>query len=102
TEGLISHVLSERMSRDPLGWSRRIAGKLAKLRVFVLNGGVIDASAFKGEAEERYSAYSERMIEEIRNHRYDWSMYEHEQTPFDGNSGTQRAIRALGRMERIS
>ena len=102
TEGLISHVLSERMSRDPLGWSERIAGKLAKLRAFVLNGGVIDAAAFKEEAEECYSAYSERMIEEIRNHRYDWSMYEHERTPFDGNSGTQRAIRALGRVERIS
>ena len=102
TEGLVSHVLSKRMSRDPLGWSKAIAGKLAKLRVYVLNGGVICAADFKVKDKERYSAYSERMIEEIQNQKYDWSMYEHELTPFDGNSGTQRVIRGLGRMELVS
>ena len=30
TEGPVSHILSERFSRDPLGWSREGLGKLSK------------------------------------------------------------------------
>lgn len=38
TEGQISHVLSERFSRNPMGWSRKGLAKLSKTRVLKLNG----------------------------------------------------------------
>lgn len=102
TEGLVSHVLSERFSRNPMGWSKAGVGKLSKLRVYVLNGGTIHASAFQNGCRESYSAYSQRMINELTGKKYDWSMYENEPKIFDGNSGTQRAIRKLGKLESVS
>ncbi len=38
-EGHVSHVLSSRMSSRPMGWSRRGADKMSRLRAFYLNGG---------------------------------------------------------------
>lgn len=39
TEGHVSHVLSNRMSSRPMGWSITGATKMAKLRAYELNGG---------------------------------------------------------------
>lgn len=38
-EGHVSHVLSSRMSSRPLGWSKKGADNMARLRAFVWNGG---------------------------------------------------------------
>ena len=38
-EGHISHVYSDRMSSRPLGWSRRGADQMSRLRVYERNGG---------------------------------------------------------------
>ena len=55
TEGQISHVLSERFSRDPAGWSRKVLGKLCQIRVYRANGNVIAAEDLKEHTEtERY------------------------------------------------
>lgn len=43
-EGQVSHVLSERFSRNPMGWSEKGLGKLSKLRVYRLNGGICKRS----------------------------------------------------------
>ncbi len=39
TEGHVSHVLSERMSSRPMGWSERGSDRMCKLRCFVRNHG---------------------------------------------------------------
>ena len=39
TEGHVSHVLSSRMSSRPMGWSKKGAEKMSKLRAYQLNGG---------------------------------------------------------------
>lgn len=39
TEGHVSHVLSSRMSSRPMGWSRKGAAKMARLRAYYYNGG---------------------------------------------------------------
>jgi hypothetical protein len=41
-EGLVSHVLSSRLSSRPLGWSRTGLETISRLRVHVLNGGCIE------------------------------------------------------------
>jgi hypothetical protein len=38
-EGHVSHVLSARMSRGPMGWSRRGVDKMSRLRAYKWNGG---------------------------------------------------------------
>ena len=41
TEPLISHTLSECLSKNPLAWSKEGLGKMAMLRIFEENGGKI-------------------------------------------------------------
>jgi hypothetical protein len=43
TEPLVSHVLSKRLSRNPLAWSERGLQQMAMLRVYTKNGGVVTA-----------------------------------------------------------
>ena len=38
-EGHISHVFADRMSSRPLGWSRRGADRMSRLRIYEKNGG---------------------------------------------------------------
>ena len=49
TEGQISHVLSERFSRPPMGWGKETLGKLSYLRVYKKNGKKIDKRIFEGK-----------------------------------------------------
>ncbi|MBR3297634.1 MAG: UPF0236 family protein [Clostridia bacterium] len=43
TECLVSHLLSERLSRNPPAWSKEGLGKMAMLRIFTQNGGKVTA-----------------------------------------------------------
>ena len=101
TEGQVSHVLSERFSRNPMGWSEAGLGKLAKLRVYTKNGGKITSKQFKKdyEANESYRQYAEKYLAKPEN-KYDFSWIENMNEIYipDTTSGTQQAIRNLGRM----
>lgn len=100
TEAQVSHVLSERFSRDPMGWSEEGLGKLSKLRVYCKNGGRIEAAHFKStyKCDERYSEYARRYLEEQKcDYDLGWLSDMSERYVFDTASGTQQAIRFLGR-----
>ncbi len=97
TEGQVSHLLSERVSRDPLGWSREGLGKLTKVRISVKNGRPIESSDFKTkERQAGYAQYADQLIEESMRGAKDWSLFERELPIFDTASGTQTIIHALG------
>ena len=98
TEAQVSHVLSERFSRDPLGWSERPLGKLVSVRVYLKDGGKLTKEAFRQgrEMPERYSEYADKLIEEHLKGATDFSMFEPELPIFDGASGTQVALRGIG------
>jgi len=96
TEGQVSHVLSERFSRSPMGWSQACLGKLSKLRVYNLNGGKFTGKDFKMKPAERYSEYADRFIKENVEGAKDWSIFESKQTIKDVNSGTQILLRRYG------
>lgn len=100
TEAQVSHILSERFSRDPLGWSERPLGKLVGVRVYLKNGGELTKEAFRHDKEttERYSEYADRLIEEHLKGVSDFSLFEPENPIFDVASGTQQLIRGFGRM----
>lgn len=104
TEGLVSHLLSERFSRDPMGWSKAGLGRLSHLRIYLLNGGKItakDLTATKKKDEPQgtsLSAYADKVIEEAGKGINDWSIFDGKPYIFDGASGTQTVIRSYGRM----
>lgn len=97
TEGQVSHVLSERFSRNPMGWSKTGLGKLSKLRVYRCNGGRLTAEDLKELPEkESYSKYADRFINENIRDAYDWTIFDSEPFIMDGNSGTQTAMKYYG------
>lgn len=99
TEGQVSHILSTRFSRNPMGWSEEGLGKLSKQRVYIKNKGKIEASDFKKKEKsggESYREYADRIIEEACRGAKDFSIFEKQGPIFDGASGTQMAIRHMG------
>lgn len=97
TEGQVSHVLSERFSRNPMGWSKAGLGKLSKLRVYCCNGGRLTAEDLKVKQEkESYSKYADRFINENIRDAYDWTIFDSEPFVMDGNSGTQKLMKHYG------
>lgn len=113
TEALVSHVLSKRLSRDPMGWSKEGLRKLAMARVFCLNGGIImpdDIGSGKAEDEDRKNTRDIRKYEAIilKQHnkifkgRSGWKWFEPEQSKIScKTSGTKVALDALGKMRDV-
>lgn len=53
-EGQVSHLLSSRLSSRPLGWSKKGAANVARLRTYVANGGnIYDLLKYKQKKQER-------------------------------------------------
>ena len=96
TEPLISHTLSERLSRNPLAWSKEGLGKMAMLRIFEENGGKVTAehiriSRNKSDRKkdfnalknglEIYNKYAEKQVKSVFGGKHDWSIFEGDNTP---------------------
>lgn len=106
TEGQVSHLLSKRFSRDPMGWSKNGLGKLSAARIYVKNGGKLSYRDFEREEEsegkENYGDYAERMINEVLGSAADWSIFtQAEPRAFDLASGTQQALHQIGSYRNI-
>ena len=69
TESLVSHVLSERLSRTPLAWSERGLEKMTMLVVFRKNGRKVTAR------DIRVSLTREEQDRETLLHRDGWNIY---------------------------
>ena len=104
TEGQVSHLLSERFSRDPMGWSRAGLGKLSAARIYIRNGGKLGYRDFaeKADGPGRYREYAERMLAEMMEGVPDWSIFTKEEPQiFDMSSGTQQALHQISRCRNI-
>lgn len=95
TEGQVSHILSQRFSRDPLGWSKEGLGRLSKLRVHLKNGGKITSEEFRKESKN-LSDMGKEAKERIAS-KLDFSIFEKERWDFERTSGTQIMLRKIGR-----
>ncbi|SJZ74645.1 UPF0236 family transposase-like protein [Garciella nitratireducens] len=69
-EGHVSHVLSDRLSSRPMGWSQIGADQMARLRVFTKNGGdIYDSIKEKRKQEdkmERIQRIDKRVIKSTK------------------------------------
>jgi hypothetical protein len=91
TEPLVSHILSGRLSRNPLAWSEHGVRQMAMLRVYVKNGGVVkagDIRVSRGRDDmkndrsslrhgyAKYRAYSDKQVDGLLNAKLDWSAFQ--------------------------
>jgi hypothetical protein len=115
TEALISHVLSERFSRNPMGWSKHGLEKMSMIRVFIKNGGKImpcDIGCDKRTDEERrvalgrtekYAALVRRQEKELLADVKNWRWLKCEDSIISqAPGGTREAIRLLSKTRNIS
>ncbi|MST61598.1 ISLre2 family transposase [Peptostreptococcus anaerobius] len=93
TEGQISHVLSERFSRHPMGWGKETLGKLSYLRVYKKNGKKIDKRIFEGEKNKEL----ENIVE--RREKINWEIFDNPKFIFDESSPSQKVVKSMGRMK---
>ena len=101
TEGLVSHILSKRFSREPQGWSDEGLGRLSNIRVYLINGGELRADDLHKErpdnaSQEKYAEYADRVIQHAKEELHDWSIFDGEPFVMDRGSGTQMLIRSYG------
>jgi len=64
-EGHVSHILSSRLSSRPLGWSRTGVDQMARLRVFVANGGEVYRLVMEKKRDEANQARAIEVDREI-------------------------------------
>ncbi len=103
TEGQVSHLLSERFSRNPMGWSKRGLGKLSAAGIYVKNGGKLSYKDFEENGEQdKYSEYARQMVSGMLKENADWSLFtKAEPMIFDVASGTQQALHRIGQCRNI-
>ena len=110
TESLVSHILSERLSRTPLAWSERGLEKMAMLVVYRKNGGKVTTKDIRvslsreeqnGETLLRrngwnkYNSYMIRQIDSIL--RTDWpAAFEKQHVAFGKIDASFLIRKALG------
>ena len=94
TEPLVSHILSKRLSRDPLTWSKEGLKKMTMLLVYQKNGGRLsaddvritpstkDAHDFKKNGYLKYRDYAAKQADEMLKQNYDWSLFDKELNTF--------------------
>ena len=90
TEPQVSHVLSDRLSRNPIAWSKEGLNRMTMLVVYAKNGGKVCAqdvrirvneqakAGFHEDGYARYSDYAKKQSDEMLNIKHDWSLFEHE------------------------
>jgi hypothetical protein len=88
TEAQISHVLAERLSRVPLGWSDEGLKYMSKLRVFKVNGETVSNKNFVKRNESIGLSEMEkrvvRMVKEIFDTAKDYSIFEKQKVSLGG------------------
>ncbi|HHW21824.1 MAG TPA: ISLre2 family transposase [Clostridiaceae bacterium] len=75
-EGHVSHILSDRLSSRPMGWSKDGADKISQLRIFKKNGGKVYDLIMAQKRKEQKEQEHQLQDELIRQLRTDANRYE--------------------------
>ena len=90
TEPQVSHVLSDRLSRNPIAWSKNGLNRMTMLVVYTKNGGKVrgenvrirvnskSRSGFSEDGYAIYRDYANKQADEVLKAKHDWSIFEHE------------------------
>ena len=113
TEAMVSHVLSERLSRNPMGWSKKGLSKMAMIRVYVLNGGKVtpeDTVSWKHNDKrnrvankiDKYDNIVKLQHEDIFRNVKSWRWFERGNLISGKTTGTKAVLDALGKLRNVS
>ena len=114
TEPQVSHVLSDRLSRDPIAWSEQGLNRMSMLLVFTKNGGKVRAEDVRIRVNERersryaekgfsmYWDYASKQAEEVLKEKYDWGIFEHEYAGYGKVDWTHLVRKSLGSSQSLS
>ena len=90
TEPQVSHVLSDRLSRNPIAWSKDGLNRMTMLVVYTKNGGKVRGedvrirvnsetrAGFREDGYTTYRDYANKQADEVLKTKHDWSIFEHE------------------------
>ena len=109
----MSHVLSERFSRNPMGWSKKGLSKLVMVRVCVLNGGEVspaDTISWKhsdrrnriADKIEKYDNIVNLQHDEIFKDVKNWRWFERDNLISGKTTGTKVVLEAFGKLRDVS
>ncbi len=113
TEPLVSHVLSDRLSRNPIAWSKTGLRKMTMLVVYEKNGKKVRSSDIRtrpdAEAETsfyedgyaKYWQYAKEQADGMLKGRHDWSIFEHFDPDLGKVDGAFLIRKSLGSMESL-
>ena len=111
TEPQVSHVLSDRLSRNPIAWSKEGLNRMTMLVVYTKNGGKVCAkdvrirvneqakASFHEDGYARYSDYAKKQSDEMLNVKHDWSLFEHECDALGKVDGVYLLRKSVGAMK---
>lgn len=111
TEPQVSHVLSDRLSRNPIAWSKEGLNRMTMLVVYTKNGGRVCAenvrirvneqtkAGFHEDGYARYSEYAKKQSDEMLNVKHDWSLFEHECDALGKVDGIYLLRKSVGAMK---
>lgn len=114
TEPLVSHVLSDRLSRDPISWSKDGLNRMTMLVVYSRNGGKVtsenvrirrncgDRSKFIDYGYAIYSDYAMKQADKVLKVKHDWSIFEHDCSAFGKVDGTYLLRKSVGSVQSIA
>lgn len=116
TEPLVSHVLSTRLSRNPLAWSEHGLRQMAMVRVYVKNGGIVSAKDIRVSRSKtdlqrdklsfdngfrKYRAYTDKQLDTFLKNKIDWSLFEQSHNRSGKLDGTHMLTKAYGRLNNV-
>lgn len=105
TEAMISHVLSERLSRDPMGWSEDGLKAMASLRVYVKNGGKVRREHFMRSDEEKQNSklekYAQNLVSSFLDFKIDSSIFEKSKPKYGKLTPMSVVLKSMGSIKGI-
>ena len=111
TEPMVSHVLSDRLSRNPIAWSKDGLSKMTMLVVFRKNGGCVNGNdvkirvnnqakaCFFEDGYAKYRAYAQKQADEVLKTKRDWSLFKHECSACGKVDGVYLIRKSFGAMK---
>lgn len=114
TESLVSHVLSDRLSRNPIAWSKDGLNRMTMLVVYKKNGGQITGddvrihvnsqakSDFYEDGYAIYRDYAIKQADDVLKVKHDWSIFEHERSDLGKINGIYLLRKSVGSLQSIA
>ncbi len=111
TEPQVSHVLSDRLSRNPIAWSKDGLNRMTMLVVYTKNGGKVRGedvrirvnqqtkADFLENGYARYKDYANKQSDEILKVKHDWSLFEHECNSLGKVDGVYMLRKSVGALK---